>query len=50
MFGERVEGCLDPRLVGESGIADTAKPRDKGAAERVAGEQPVEVAAGNPAI
>src|SRR5258708_1279322 len=50
MRGERVECRLDPRLITESGIAYAAKPGNENAAERIAGEEPVQIAAGNATI
>lgn len=48
--GERVECRLDPYVVGKSGIADAAEPGDEGAAERIGGEESVQIAAGHAAI
>ena len=50
MRSERIECRLDPQVVGESGIADAAEPGDEGAAERIADEEPVQIAAGHAAI
>src|SRR6516164_10710353 len=49
MFGEGIEGRLDLLLVGEfAGIG--VKPFEKGAAERIASEEPVQVAPGDSAV
>src|SRR5207248_1216438 len=49
MIGEPVEGALDHRLVFEIARRG-AEPGEKSAAELVAGEQPVQVAAGDPPV
>src|SRR5205823_2228200 len=49
MVGEAVQHRLD-RLVISDSADRAAEPREEGAAERITSEQPVQIAAGDPAI
>src|SRR5260370_32566109 len=48
MIGEVVEDALDQRLVGDAAFC--SQPREERTAERVAGEDPVQVAASDAAV
>ena len=50
MGGEGVEGLLHQGVVGDAGRLPPAQPAEEGAAEAVGGEEPVQIAAHDPAV